>query len=173
MECVAQFEKVSFEQFSSDYAVAFPDRAALAREIYEGIRLPRRATAGSAGYDFCTTVPFSLAPQESILIPTGIRAVMDPGYVLMLFPRSSLGFKYRFQLDNSVGIIDSDYQYAKNEGHIFLRMTNDSHAGKTLTASVGDAVAQGIFLPFGITRDDTATARREGGFGSTDRKDSK
>ena len=171
MERIAKFEKVSFEQFASHYANTFPDRAALAREVYDAICLPRRATAGSAGYDFKTTVPFYLAPQESILIPTGIRAIMDPGYVLMIFPRSSLGFKYRFQLDNSVGIIDSDYQYAKNEGHIFLRMTNDSLAGKTLTAAQGDAIAQGIFLPFGITRDDDATASREGGIGSTDRKD--
>jgi len=87
--------------------------------------------------------------------------------VLLLYPRSGLGFKYRLQLNNTVGVIDSDYFGAKNEGHIMLKLTNDSNEGKTLTVRAGDAVAQGVFTPFGITVDDSATAQREGGFGST------
>ena len=75
------------------------------------------------------------------------------------------------QLDNSVGVIDSDYSHAENEGHIFLRMTNDSLNGKTLDIKRNEAVAQGIFLPFGITGDDDADGIRRGGFGSTDRKE--
>ena len=167
---VANFEKVSRERFIEDMKNAFPDIREADR-IYEEIRMPRRATVGSAGYDFFTTVPIHLLPQQTILIPTGIRALIDPGYVLLLFPRSSLGFKYRFQLDNSVGVIDSDYSHAENEGHIFLRMTNDSLNGKTLDIKWNEAVAQGIFLPFGITGDDDADGIRRGGFGSTDRKE--
>ena len=67
-------------------------------------------------------------------------------------------------------MIDSDYSNAENEGHIFLRMTNDSFSGKALDITLGDAIAQGIFLPFGITNDDSASASRTGGFGSTNRK---
>ena len=86
---------------------------------------------------------------------------------LLLFPRSSLGFKYRLQLDNSVGVIDSDYYFSDNEGHIYIKFTNDSKDGKTLVIKKGDAIAQGIFLPFGITIDDSSSNIRKGGFGST------
>ena len=89
--------------------------------------------------------------------------------MLTLYPRSGLGFKFRFQLDNTVGVIDSDYARSDNEGHIFLRMTNDSREGKGLRIAAGTAFAQGIFLPFGITVDDEASAVRNGGFGSTTR----
>lgn len=87
----------------------------------------------------------------------------------MLFPRSGLGFKYRLQLNNTVGVIDSDYFNAKNEGHIMLKLTNDSNEGRLLSIAAGEAVAQGVFLPFGVTVDDAATGQREGGFGSTTR----
>ena len=87
--------------------------------------------------------------------------------MLSIYPRSGLGFKYRFQLDNSVGIIDSDYARSDNEGHIFMRMTNDNREGKSLLVPAGTAFAQGIFLPFGITVDDDARGVRNGGLGST------
>ena len=80
-----------------------------AEEIYESIQLPRRATRGSAGYDFFSPVEFSLKPGETIKIPTGIRVEMEEDWVLQCYPRSGLGFKYRLQLNNTVGIIDSDY----------------------------------------------------------------
>ena len=88
----------------------------------------------------------------------------------MLFPRSSLGFKYRLQLNNTVGIIDSDYYFADNEGHIFVKLTNDSRQGKTVRIARGQGVVQGIFVPFGITEDDDCTEQRTGGFGSTDNR---
>ena len=88
--------------------------------------------------------------------------------MLSIFPRSSLGFKYRLQLNNTVGIIDSDYFYSDNEGHMFVKMTNDSREGKTVELAAGMAFAQGIFLPYGITVDDDCTSTRNGGFGSTD-----
>ena len=108
--------------------------------------------------------------QTEIKIATGIRAWMDPHYVLMLFPRSGLGFKYRLQLNNTVGIIDSDYYGAANEGHIMCRLFNDSRAGRDLVISEGEGMLQGVFVPFGITDDDEADGVRTGGFGSTTKK---
>lgn len=112
---------------------------------------------------------FDLRPGEIIKIPTGLRARIEPGWVLMLYPRSGQGFKYRLQLYNTTGVIDSDYYGADNEGHIFLKLINANREGKTLRVKKGEAIAQGIFLPFGITYDDDADGIRTGGFGSTDR----
>ena len=167
---IARFEKVSPERFAADWMGTFPGQtAAHAMLAYERIKLPRRATSGSAGYDFFAPVGFELPAGETITIPTGVRALMEDGWVLTIYPRSGLGFKYRFQLDNSVGVIDSDYAHSDNEGHIFLRMTNDSRQGKTLMLTGGTAFAQGIFLPFGVTVDDDVSDVRNGGLGSTSR----
>ena len=136
-------------------------------KIYEAVRLPKRATAGSAGYDFFAPARISLAPGETVKIPTGIRVWMEPEWVLKCYPRSGLGFKFRLQLNNTVGIIDSDYYYSDNEGHIFAKITNDSNEGKALEVKAGDGFMQGIFVEYGITLDDDVTEVRNGGFGST------
>ena len=164
MKRIAKFEKVSFGQFASDWNEA-DER--LLRELYDGIKLPRRATKGSAGYDFYAPRDFSLAPGETIKIPTGVRARIDDGWVLKIYPRSGLGFKFRLQLDNTVGIIDSDYYNSSNEGHIMIKITNNSLEGKTVQLEKGNAFAQGLFLEYGITVDDDADGIRDGGFGST------
>lgn len=119
------------------------------------------------GYDFYAPYDVKLAPGETAKIPTGIRALIEPGWVLKLYPRSGLGFKYRLQLNNTVGIIDSDYSQSDNEGHIFIKITNDSNEGKTLEIPAGTGFAQGIFVEYGITVDDDADGVRNGGFGST------
>lgn len=165
---IARFEKVSLKRFVNDWIATFPQQTLeQAVTAYESIRLPQRATSGSAGYDFFAPVGFELPAGGNIKMPTGIRALIEDGWVLTLYPRSGLGFKYRFQLDNSVGVIDSDYARSDNEGHIFLRMTNDNREGLGLRVPAGTAFAQGIFLPYGITVDDEAQAIRNGGFGST------
>lgn len=170
MKQIAKFEKVSYEQFKKDYLkVANVDENRI-KEIYDGIKLPKRATTGSAGYDFFAPFFISLRPGETLKFPTGIRVKIDEGWVLKLYPRSSLGFKYRMQLDNTVGIIDSDYYYSDNEGHMFTKITNDSLEDKTFTVDVGDAYMQGVFVEFGITKDDDTNGVRNGGFGSTDKK---
>ncbi len=161
MRRIAKFEKVSMKQFKE--GCGRPN----AEEIYNGIKLPRRATAGSAGYDFYAPYAITLAPGETAKIPTGIRVLIEPGWVLKLYPRSGLGFKYRLQLNNTVGIIDSDYSDSDNEGHIFIKITNDSNEGKTLEIPAGTGFAQGIFVEYGITVDDDADGARNGGFGST------
>ena len=168
MERIAKFERVSFEQFAADMkniSPALPEE--MLRRIYEGIDLPKRATAGSAGYDFFLPYGISLDPGDGITVPTGIRAKIAEGWVLNIYPRSGLGFRFRLQLDNTVGVIDSDYYYSENEGHIMIKLTNDSKTGKSLSLEGGKGFAQGVFLPFGITEDDSAEGVRNGGFGST------
>ena len=168
MKKIAKFEKVSFEQFCKDFQDTFtiyPDSEV--EKIYQSLKLPKRATTGSAGYDFYTPITFELKPGESIKIPTGIRASMEEEFVLKLYPRSGLGFKYRLQLNNTVGIVDSDYYYSDNEGHIFAKITNDTNENKTVYIEEGTGFMQGIFLEYGITVDDDATSIRNGGFGST------
>ena len=165
---IAKFEKVSEGQFVKDFLDTFPERTAEeAKTVYGALKLPHRATAGSAGYDYYAPIAFTLKPGETIKIPTGIRARMEEGWVLCNFPRSGQGFKFRLQLNNTVGIIDSDYYDSDNEGHIMAKLTNDSNEGKVLSVNAGDGFMQGIFFPFGITEDDSADGVRNGGFGST------
>ena len=165
MKRIARFEKVSFDQFAQGWGDITDNEEIKA--LYDAIRLPRRATAGSAGYDFFAPADITLRPGETIKVPTGIRVWMEPEWVLKCYPRSGLGFKYRLQLNNTVGIIDSDYYYSDNEGHIFSKITNDSNEEKTVTIRAGEGFMQGIFVEYGITLDDDVTDVRNGGFGST------
>ena len=168
MERIAKFEKVSYNQFLKDFKDTFNNYSdEEIKAIYENIKLPKRATIGSAGYDVFSPIDFSLKPNETIKIPTGIRVKMECGWVLLNFPRSGLGFKYRLQLNNTVGIIDSDYYNADNEGHIFTKITNASNENKTVEVKAGQGFSQGIFMRFGITEDDEVSENRTGGFGST------
>lgn len=166
MERIAKFYKVSLKQFKKDYNVGIADQPE-PEKAYDIVKLPIRATAGSAGYDLISPFSFTLKPGEGIKIPTGLRVKIDEGWVLCVLPKSGLGTKFRFQLDNTCGVIDSDYYNAENEGHIMISMTNDSKTGKTVEIPAGKAFAQAIFLPYGITVDDEAEGERTGGFGST------
>lgn len=177
MNKIARFEKVSYEQFRDDWNKAFPyysehgmDIEDDIREIYDNIMLPKRSTIGSAGYDFYLPDNIKLFKNYCATIPTGIRCDIDDGWVLAAFPRSGHGFKYGVHLANTVGIIDADYYDAKNEGHIHIKLVNDSMLSSDIILERGTAFCQGIFLPFGITFDDEADAKRIGGFGSTDSK---
>jgi dUTP pyrophosphatase len=108
--------------------------------------------------------------NSSVTIPTGIRCKIDEGWVLQIYPRSGHGFKYGVHLANSCGIIDEDYYGADNEGHIQVKLVNDSLLKKQIELAQGDGFCQGVFVPYGITVDDEANAKRVGGFGSTDNK---
>ena len=159
---VARFEKVSPEQYGKDL------RELLNLEgKYEDIVLPKRATSGSAGYDF--SIPFDLlVPAHSFVrIPTGIRVYIEEGYVLHLYPRSSLGFKYRLSLANTTGIIDSDYYGADNEGHIIAGVVNNGD--KDLFLKKGDRFVQGVFLQYFTAEEEDVGEKRTGGFGSSDK----
>ena len=165
---IAQFHKVSFEQFKEGFADCFgkTDEEEI-REIYEDTRLPKRATKGSAGYDFFAPVPLVIAPGKTVKVPTGVRVEMQENWVLICYPRSGLGFTYRLQLNNTVGIIDSDYFYSDNEGHIFAKITNDTNEERTVEIEAGTGFMQGIFVEYGITMDDEVSTVRNGGLGST------
>lgn len=174
MKKIAKFHKVSFDEFEKAWKGEFPEaKEEEIKAVYEELKLPKRATRGSAGYDFYTPFNIILKPGETVKIPTGIRAEMEEGWVLKLYPRSGLGFKFRLQLNNTVGIIDSDYFYSDNEGHIFAKLTNDSKEGKVVCIEKGTGFMQGIFVEYGITVDDDAVEIRNGGFGSTTRPEIK
>ena len=155
---IAKFGHVSAEQYAE--AMGEQERMPLGE-----IPLPRRATAGSAGYDFVSPVGVTVPAGGSALIPTGIRAEMEPGWVLMLFPRSSLGFRHALRLSNTVGVIDSDYACAKNEGHIMVKLRNP--LGEPVTIGRGERFCQGVFLPYGTAEEEDDFAERSGGMGST------
>jgi dUTP pyrophosphatase len=165
---IIQFEKVTFSEYLK--TSGNNDNYNISKE-YNDIKLPQRATSGSAGYDFFSPRSFMLQAGESIKLPTGIRVKIENiNSFLMIVPRSSLGFKYRMQLDNTCGVVDKDYFYSDNEGHIFAKLTNDGKEGKAIKINKGEAFAQGIFLNYRLTNDDNVTTIRNGGFGSTDKK---
>ncbi|MEG0898308.1 MAG: deoxyuridine 5'-triphosphate nucleotidohydrolase [Oscillospiraceae bacterium] len=162
-----RFEKVSYEQYLSS---TDGENTIYARGNYDAIKIPVRATTGSAGHDFFAPYDFTLGVGETIKIPSGIRVQLDPDKVLLCCPRSGLGFKYRMQLDNTLGVIDSDYYFSDNEGHIFFKLTNDGREKKTIKIKQGEAFAQGIIVQYFTTVDDNVSEVRNGGFGSTGRK---
>ena len=155
---IARFTHVSPAQ----YAEAMDGRDCMP---LEKIPLPKRATVGSAGYDFVSPFEAEVPAGGTVLIPTGIRAEMEPGWVLMIFPRSSLGFKHSLRLANTVGVIDSDYAFAKNEGHIMVKLFNPRDTAVAIGR--GERFCQGVFLPYGTAEEEDNFAVRTGGFGST------
>ena len=164
---MAEFEKVSYEQFKKDMN-EFKDMFTedMMKEMYDNIKLPERSTKDSAGYDFFAPFGFRPTPHGGIKIPTGIRCKIDEGWVLKLYPRSGQGFKFGVQLYNTVGVIDGDYYYSDNEGHIMVKITSKENCDNI---TQGKAFCQGIFSIYGITKNDNATGIRNGGFGSTDK----
>ena len=158
---IAEFFRVSKSQYSKD----LKDLLNIEDDSYKDIKMPLRATKGSAGYDFYSPIAISLKPGQSAKIPTGIRCKIDDGYVLQIYPRSSLGFKYQMCLLNTVGIIDSDYYNADNEGHIIVGVIN--RGDKDLTINKGDRFVQGIFYKYYLAKEEENNNERHGGFGST------
>jgi dUTP pyrophosphatase len=169
---IATFSKVSLEQYCKDRIATLPTTiygysVTEIEKEYEKIKLPSRATSGSVGYDFYLPYDICLNAGEFIVIPTGIRCEMEEGFSLDIYPKSGLGFKNFTTIANTVGIIDSDYYYSDNEGHIFCKITCDAKEEKEVLLKKGSAFVQGIFLEYGITVDDDVTETRNGGFGST------
>ena len=160
-----KFYKVSFEEFNKNF-----DDILKAKNMYDDIILPKRATKHSAGYDFFAPFDFELRGGESIKIPTGIKCNMNEDLFLAIVPRSSLGFKYKMRLVNTLGVVDCDYfDNENNEGHIFIKISNENNEDKTLKVNKGEAFAQGIFLKYFLTEDDNVTETRTGGIGSTNK----
>lgn len=140
-------------------------------KIYNGIKLPKRQTIGSAGYDFYIPNGISLEPGETTTIFTGIKVYIEDGWVLKIYPRSSMGNKgLRFTC--TTPIIDSDYYNNEtNEGHIILKIENTDRLD-TLEIKEGERFCQGIFVRYGtVQNENIPTKKRDGGTGSTSQKE--
>ena len=168
-----KFEKVSFEEYVKQYSETFGKEIVDLKKEYDAIKLPCRATKGSAGHDFFAPFPFKLSTDPSTGFPkeikfgTGIKVNLDSDKVLMCYPRSGQGFKYKLQLYNTVGVIDSDYINSKNEGHIFVKLVLDTDECVTLTVNEGEGFMQGIVTQFFALDEEEIETERNGGFGST------
>lgn len=129
------------------------------------VKLPVRSTAGSAGYDFYAAYPFVIAPGQSLVVKTWVKAMMPKDNFLRIFARSSWNTKKKIFVTCS-GIIDSDYYgNPNNDGNILIQFTN--RGSEPFQVNEGERIAQGIFLPFLLTDDDEADGKRIGGIGST------
>lgn len=134
------------------------------------IKLPQRATKGSAGYDIFLPCDLSILPGEFKMVKTDIKARINPNEVLMLYVRSSVGIKKNIVLMNGTGIIDSDYyNNPETGGNICLALWNYGSLQQDFKA--GDRICQGIFMKYSVTNDDDTTEERTGGIGSTNDKE--
>ncbi|MBQ8131021.1 MAG: hypothetical protein IJ193_00855 [Bacilli bacterium] len=168
-----KFEKVSFDAFKKDLikcGIFENDEDNKIKEAYDNIQLPKRSTTGSCGYDFVTPMDVTIVSYKTTLIPTGIKVILEEGYFLMLCPRSSC-VKRGYTMTNNLGIIDYDYKDAENEGNIMVPLASTNRVSYAISFETGDAIAQGIILPYFKVEDDNATGTRNGGFGSTDKQE--
>lgn len=129
--------------------------------------IPHRQTESSAGYDLASIEAITIQPKEIKLIPTGLKVTMPKTEALFIYPRSSLAIKKGLMMSNSVGVIDADYyNNPDNEGHIMIPLINIKD--EPVLISIGERVAQGIFMTFFKTDDETIKdTKRTSGFGST------
>lgn len=177
MKVVGKFERVSLEEFSRSIKLRFDTQFSdeIIQEMYEKIKLPRRATSGSAGYDFFSPFYFFLPSWGDIIVPTGIKVRISDGWFLGFYPRSGTGMKNYLRIANTVGIVDADYYgNASNEGHIMVKVRKESgpldtsEPTRDVEFRAGDAFCQAVFQQFGVVEGDEADGDRTGGFGSTD-----
>ena len=136
--------------------------------VDKGINLPKRKTGRSAGYDIEAAADIVLVPHQVVLVPTGIKAYMQPDEYLGIHVRSGISIKNCISCINSQGIIDADYyNNPDNEGHIMVPLIN--HGAKEFFIAKGTRIAQGIFYKYlTVDGDEAGTgAVRQGGFGST------
>ncbi len=154
-----KFERISYKQFKKDISDD--------KELYNSIVLPTRSTSSSAGYDIRSMTHDIIKPGESKVFKTGLKVIMESDEALLIFDRSSFGYKYNVSLANSVGVIDSDfYNNPENEGHFSVKLIN--HGDKDLEINIGDRIAQGIFMKYLVVDDEKEIKnKRKGGIGST------
>ena len=173
------FEKITREQWVKDvinsYQLEYLTEGHFEKinKLYDGIKLPKRATKYSAGYDFYVSGDVVIPWGDSYIIPTGIRWVCDKeedkNKVLQIYPRSGIGFRTGVRLMNTVGIIDADYWEGNNEGHIMVKLYNPMNSH--LHVKGGDAIVQGVITEYHTCDDEEEIVeKRTGGMGSTDKK---
>ena len=173
------FEKITREQWVKDvinsYQLEYLTEGHFEKinKLYDGIKLPKRATKYSAGYDFYVNGDVVIPSGDSYIIPTGIRWVCDKeedkNKVLQIYPRSGIGFRTGVRLMNTVGIIDADYWEGNNEGHIMVKLYNPMNA--SFEIKDGDAIVQGVITEYHTCDDEEEIVeKRTGGMGSTDKE---
>ena len=156
------FKQISQKQWDND----FSNILEMHQVDYPKHQLPKRSSKNSAGYDFFSPINEIIPSHGTVKIPTGVKAYMQPDEVLMIYPRSSIGFKTNIRLSNTTGVIDSDYyNNPDNEGHMWIKFYNPTDEDYHIF--IGDKIAQGIFTKFLVTDDDNADQDRTGGLGST------
>ena len=176
---IMHFEKITREQWVKDvinsYQLEYLTEGHFEKinKLYDGIKLPKRATKHSAGYDFYVSGDVVIPWGDSYIIPTGIRWVCDKeedkNKVLQIYPRSGVGFRTGVRLMNTVGIIDADYWEGNNEGHIMLKLYNPMNSH--LHIKDGEAIVQGVITEYHTCDDEEEIVeKRTGGMGSTDKE---
>ena len=176
---IMHFEKITREQWVKDmvnlYHLEPPTEENLEKinKLYDGIKLPKRATKYSAGYDFYASGDGVIPTEHAGIIPTGIRWVCDKeedkNKVLQIYPRSGIGFRTGVRLMNTVGIIDADYWEGNNEGHIMVKLYNPMNA--SFEVEDGEAIIQGVITEYHTCDDEEEIVeKRTGGMGSTDKE---
>ena len=177
------FEKITREQWMKDmvnlysfdplFEPLLEENLEKINKLYDGIKLPKRATKYSAGYDFYASGDGVIPTEHAGIILTGIRRVCDKeedkNKVLQIYPRSGIGFRTGVRLMNTVGIIDADYWEGNNEGHIMVKLYNPMDA--SFEVKDGDAIVQGVITEYHTCdNEEEIVEKRTGGMGSTDKK---
>jgi len=133
------------------------------------VKLPKKSTRHSVGYDFYSNQDFILDPGDTKIFWTDIKVKLKPNEFLMIVPRSSIGIHKHLMLANTVGIIDPDYyDNVDNGGNIGIAMYN--YGKSQVTVHEGERIAQGIILEFVDDRNNVENVKRSGGIGSTGNK---
>ena len=190
MKDVAIFKKVSQKQFGETIRTMYPNfefDTKTMDTMYNNVKIPTRATNGSVGYDFVTPFPFTLYPGTKVWIPTGIRVeILKEDWCLAIVPKSRTA-KHSIRISNTIGIVDTDYYFADNEGHILIVLEMPDESKNALSNQracfgqnmlnfttpvefkAGDGIGQGLFLECGIAIGENTSQmkRRTGGYGST------
>ena len=132
--------------------------------------IPTYGSVGSAGGDLYSAEENEvvIAPNQTVLIGTGLAVEIPDGYVGLVYARSGLATKSGLAPANKVGVIDSDYR-----GEVKVALYN--HSTEVRTIAKGERVAQMVIAPYLKVEyeevcDLTDTSRGEGGFGSTGKK---
>ena len=132
-----------------------------------GAKLPTYGSAEAAGADLyaCLEEAVTIAPGETVFIPTGIALEVPKGCAGLIYARSSMGAKRGLAPANKVGVIDSDYR-----GEVRVVLLN--HSPSVQTVEPGERIAQLLITPVftpGFVQAEALddTSRGTGGFGST------
>ena len=128
---------------------------------YLHIKLPTRATTGSAGYDIYLPRNLTFPAKSVVMVDTGVKVKIPEGFVMNLYPRSSIGIKKQLMLANTVGIIDSDFNDT-------IKLAIYNYSNNTVTLNAGERIAQAVTTCY-ITTGEKVNTTRQGGLGSTGR----